>query len=118
MQDGLMILLMHLSLDHIPRRMRELGYGLDYSTQIKHLVLQANEEREINAYNQLYILLDEPANLSISSDALGVFDMNLKNTNELQYEHFGKIKIKNNTEGIEHVRFIHVIPKLNTSSNE
>ena len=98
-----------LALEYIPRRMKELGYGVDYYIRFRHLVLQANEQKEIDAYNQFFILLDEVTDASITSDC-GLFDITEDNTNEQIYEHQGAITINNYATSTNHVRFIQVIP--------
>ena len=49
----------NLALEYIPRRMQELGYKGNYYIRFRHLVLQANEEQTIDAYNQFYYLVEE-----------------------------------------------------------
>lgn len=99
-----------LALEYIPRRMRELGFGSDYYIRFRHLVLKSNEETELDAFNQIYILIEEAQDCSIRSD-FGIYDTSFTLTNEQQYEHQGTIRIKNQRSGINHVRFIQVIPK-------
>lgn len=99
----------NLALEYIPRRMQELGHGAAYSLRMKQLVLKNLEVRTINAENELYILIEEPEEISIESDT-GAFDYHLTNTNELQYEHSGIIKLTNHLDRIMYLRFIQVIP--------
>lgn len=99
-----------LALEYIPRRMNELGYGTNYYMRFRHLVLQANEHMDIEAYNQFYIMIDEPTNVNVTSE-FGVFDLSLEKTNEQLYEHQGYISIQNYSSSINHVRFIQIIPK-------
>lgn len=99
-----------LALEYIPRRMKELGYGSDYYIRFRHFVLQANEEIEIDAYNQFFILVEEVNDISVLSD-FGIFDIAEDKTNEQTYEHQGLIFIANYSNGINHIRFIQVIPK-------
>ena len=49
-----------LALEYIPRRMEELGFGKNYYIRFRHLVVQAGELLELEAYNQFYILVDDP----------------------------------------------------------
>ncbi len=99
-----------LALEYIPRRMKELGYGSDYYIRFRHFVLQASEKLEIDAYNQFYILVEEINDASVQSD-FGLFDIAEDKTNEQTYEHQGLIHITNYTNGVNHIRFIQVIPK-------
>jgi len=91
-------------------RMDDLGYRENYYPHIKHFVLQPGEIREVNAYNQLWILADESGDVSVSGE-MGVFDLSLKNVNELKYEFQGLIRIKNYASAITHLRFVAGIPK-------
>lgn len=99
-----------LALEYIPRRMEELGYGKNYYIRFRHLVVQPNEHIDLEAYNQFYILVDEPDKLNITSE-FGIFDLSVDKTNEQLYEHQGFISIQNYSSAIAHVRFIQVIPK-------
>ena len=99
----------NLALEYIPRRMRELGHGKNYSLRFRHFVLQAQEQREISAFNQLLILVDEASDVSVVSE-FGIFDLSLNNVNEMIYEHQGNVKITNYLSGLNHIRFIQVIP--------
>lgn len=101
-----------IALDYIPRRMAELGYANAYYTRFRHLVIRVNETMEINASNELYILIEEVSDINISSD-FGVFDLSFQNTNEQLYEHQGTITINNYGKSSTHLRFIQVIP-INT----
>ena len=100
-----------LALEYIPRRMKELGYGDNYSLRFSHLVLQPQEVRQIEASCEFFILVEEPQNVTVDSD-MGVFDLSNTNTNEMQYEHQGIITITNQSaNAVINVRFIQVIPK-------
>lgn len=98
-----------LAIEYIPRRMKDLGAGSDYYLRFRHFVLQANESIQLEADNQLFILIEEPKDVSVSSD-FSFFDLSDNNINEQGYEHQGSIQIQNYSNGITHVRFIQVIP--------
>lgn len=100
----------NLALEYIPRRMAELGHEGDYYLRFRHLVLHGGEKQDIEAYNQLYILVEETPDISISSE-LGLFDLNIPNANEMQYEHQGQIRISSYASEIRHVKFIQIITK-------
>lgn len=102
-----------LALEYIPRRMEELGHGREYHIRFRHLVLQPSELMTLEAYNEFYMLIDEPDGISITSD-FGFFDLSFFATNEQQYEHQGYISVQNYSKSANHVRFIQVIPKLIT----
>lgn len=106
----------NLALEYIPRRMEELGFGDDYYLRFRHFVLQAAEQLEVPAFNQFFILVEEAEDVSVKSE-FGIFDLSLKNANEMLYEHQGQITLQNYTSGIKHIRFIQVIPK-HIKSNE
>lgn len=95
---------------YIPRRMQEIGQGDKYYLKIRHLVLFPGEVRTVPAYNEYFYLLEAPKDFIVESD-FGLFDVTAK-TNELQYEHQGKIRITNRSPGsYAHIKFIQVIPK-------
>ncbi len=94
----------------IPQRMQELGIGKNYVARIEHLALQPSETKTISAYNEFYFLGEDTDNVQVSSET-GVFDLSLRNANKMQYEHQGEITIKNYLSGINHLRFVQVIPK-------
>ena len=100
----------NLALEYIPKRMEELGHGKNYTLRFRHLVLQGNESQSIDASNQFYYLVEEAEQVRVESET-GVFDLSEKATNEMQYEHQGKMQISNYLSNINHLRFIHVIPK-------
>ncbi len=102
-----------LALEYIPRRMKELGYEDNYSLRFVHLVLQPAEVRQIEASNEFFILVEEPANVSVESD-MGIFNLALPTANEMLYEHQGQITVSNLAGAINNVRFIQVIPKHNS----
>ena len=100
----------NLALEYIPRRMRELGYGRDYHLRFRHLLLQAQQILEVDATNQIYLLVEEAEDISVQSES-GTFDLSLQNINEFQYEHHGKITIENQSTQRRHIRFIQIILK-------
>ena len=103
-----------LALEYIPRRMKELGYAQNYYLRFRHLVLQATELLELPAFNQIFILVEEPADVKVQSD-FGLYDTTDNQTNEQIYEHQGAISIENFSKQVNHVRFIQVIPYHKTN---
>lgn len=97
------------ALDYIEKRMQALGYGANYLLKFRHLVLQPSETRKVDAFNEYYLLIEENAEITIVSD-FGFYDTSTAITNELQYEHFGKINVKNKSETMTSAKFIQVIP--------
>jgi hypothetical protein len=98
-----------LALEYIPRRMRELGYAQNYYLRFRHLVMQSKEQLELPAFNQIFILVEEPADVKVQSD-FGLYDTTDNQTNEQIYEHQGLIGVENYSSQVNHVRFIQVIP--------
>jgi hypothetical protein len=98
------------TIKYIARRMQDLGFENHYITETKHIVMQADEVLEIEAFNQFYYLLQGVDNVRIRSD-FGFFDLSFAFTNGQDYEHQGQISIHNYANSINHVRFIQVIPK-------
>ena len=97
-------------MEYVRMRMSEFGYGENYSTRLRHFVLQASEIREIDSSDHLYILVEQVSGVSIQS-TFGFFDLGSTNVNELQYEHQGKIVMNNYSPEIVSVRFVQAIPQ-------
>ena len=104
-----------LALEYIRRRMLEMGYQ-DYLLRLRHLLLKANETREITGYNQLFMLIEPTQDIRIESD-VGVFDINEDHANELQYEHRGKIKTTNLSLSTINVRYLQAIPNFYSNAS-
>ena len=68
-------------------------------------------KKKIDAYSQFYFLIEAGEGLRVESE-FGIYDLDFdNNTNEMFYEHQGKIIITNNLKAKYHVKFIQVIPK-------
>ena len=98
------------ALDYIPRRMNELGYGSHYITRWRHLQIDAGSSLSIDADNEYYILIEPNIYFSVKSK-FGVYDVTDTAINEMQYEHRGKILIKNYLSKSQLILFIQVIPQ-------
>lgn len=99
------------ALTYIPRRMRELKVGPHYFLRYRHLVLRPSAVKKINSGTDFYFLLQPVASVRVESEA-GTYDRTVTNINEMQYEHRGRIVIKNlSAAEVQHVHFIQVIPK-------
>lgn len=94
--------------EYFERRMRELGHGEHYLLKLRHLVLRPNETRKIDADSEYFFLVEMPDGIRVESK-FGLYDL-AEDTNEIQYEHFGKIRVTNKTGERVHVRFIQCIP--------
>lgn len=99
-----------VALEFIPRRMTELGFEDNYSIAFRHFVLKEKETIEVDAYNQLFILIEDTQTMTISSE-FGVYDLVNLDTNEQMYEHNGLVTITNNANTKGSLKFIQVIPK-------
>jgi len=82
----------------------------DYSLSFRHLVLQPAEQREMQAHNEVILLIEPTKDVRVESDN-GLYDLTETQINELQYEHTGGMRITNHSIFINHVRFIQLIPK-------
>ncbi len=106
-----------LAVQYIPKRMKELGYDSDYNIRFRHYVLRPEENKQVDADDHVFILIDPDDSVSVVSD-FGIFDMTADNVNELQYEHQGIIMLSNNTGQQQHIRFIQIIPKKNNNARK
>ena len=97
------------ALEYIPRRMHALGIGVDYYILLRHFVIKGEQTIEIDAQNQFFIQIDKATDVRVLSD-FGVYDLNDTNIAENDYEHQGKIIIRNYSSGIKHIRFIQIVP--------
>lgn len=97
--------------EYIRSRMEKLNYGSDYYIEFRHLVLQPGQDKEVEAYNELYVLVDPVENVSVKSD-FGLFDLSCDRVDELQYVHQGLIAIHNYSSTINHLQFVQVTPIL------
>lgn len=98
-----------LALAYTQARMNGLGYGANCSIQLRHLVLMPHEKRYIHCDEGLLVLAGINENISVKS-SFGVFDVTVTTSNELQYEHQGKVRIKNLSGFVQHVTFIQAVP--------
>lgn len=104
------------ALDFIPRRMKELGFGEQYITRYRHVLVEDKTVLELRSHNQfMYFIAPEVLNLTIRSKR-GVFCLTDYTINEQQHEHSGKIEIDNQTGQNQYVLFIQVIPKNKTKT--
>jgi hypothetical protein len=96
--------------EYVSRRMKDLGFGNDYYTRLKHYVFQPGQSIEIDAHNQYFILIGETSEISIVSD-FGIYDLSDPTINEQYHEHQGIITLTNYAPYITQVHFLQVIPK-------
>lgn len=89
------------------KRMAELAVENNFR-RVRHFVLAPGEIRQIDGGRDVYLLTEPAAMIAINSD-FGFFDLSADNTNELQYEHSGKITITNYSAVANHVCMIQAI---------
>lgn len=97
--------------EYIRSRMEKLNYGSDYYIDFRHLVLQPGQHKDIEAFNELYVLVEPIDNVNIKSD-FGMFDLSFDRIDELQYVHQGLISIHNYSSTLNHIQFVQVTPIL------
>ena len=97
--------------EYIRSRMEKLNYGTDYYIDFRHIVLQPGQHKDIEAYNELYVLVEPVDNVNVKSD-FGMFDLSFDRIDELQYVHQGFISIHNYSPTLNHVQFVQVTPIL------
>ncbi|MDP1800828.1 MAG: hypothetical protein Q8L81_05720 [Bacteroidota bacterium] len=100
------------ALEYTKRRMQELGYGDAYILRWRFLQIDANATIKLEGNNEYYLLINPNIGIKVSSKT-GVFDLTDTSINEMQYEHRGKIEVKNITGEKKFVLFIQVIPNHN-----
>lgn len=94
------------------KMMLELGIGDDYIFRYRHFQIAPQKEVKIKGYNELYILLHPEADLKAYSKA-GIYNIQDKGINEMQYVHRGYITLINQGKGAYlQVKVLQVIPKL------
>jgi hypothetical protein len=101
------------AIDFIPRRMKELGYGIEYIVRWRQFQLELNGILDIDAQNEYYYLVNPGNNVEVSSK-FGIYNNADTSINEAQFEHRGKIRIKNFSPLPLFVQFIQVIPNHNS----
>ena len=55
----------NLALEYIARRMKELGYGDEYSIQFRHFLYCHQKLKKVHAGNQLFILLEPSESIAV-----------------------------------------------------
>ena len=117
------------ALEYIRRRIRETGIADEYYLKWRHFVLAPEEVRKISAGDDIYLIVNEIPNAGVDAPKVrvesefGIWDYAEEATNELIYEHRGKITltslVASDPSGdveLAHLQMIQVIPK-NKSNN-
>ena len=95
-------------MEYIPRRIAQLGFS-KYHLRYRDLTIQPGDEKVFAAYNELFFIVDDPANIIVESD-YGTYDLfthPLLETN--QHEHRGEIYVTNPAPTASRIKFIQVI---------
>ena len=95
------------ALQYIPQRVRERGYDR-YRLEFQSLQLAPGEEREITAYNELWLLLEADEGIIIRSD-YGLYSVRDEQAPENVHEHADQILIRNASHLVQRVQFIQVV---------
>lgn len=113
------------ALEYIRRRAEEIGIGKAYFLKWRHLVLAEDEVRQINAGDDIYLLINELPNLALDfapvriESEFGIYDLSEAATNELIHEHRGQIRITNlSGTQMAHLQFIQIIPQNSHSDGK
>ncbi len=88
-------------------RVLERGYS-EYRLVFRDLQLQPNATRILNAYNELWILLDADIGIRVASD-YGVYDYNKEGLSEQIHEHADRITLVNSVNIIQKIKFLQVL---------
>ena len=95
------------ALQYIPQRVRERGFAR-YRMGFQDLQFAPGEAQEITAYNELWLLLEADAGITIQSD-YGRYDARSEKLSENIHEHADQIWIRNTSDTSQKVQFIQVI---------
>ena len=88
-------------------RVKERGYT-NYRLVFRDLQLQPNESRTVNAYNEIWLLLESDEGVRVASD-YGIYDYKNANLMEQIHEHADRITLVNTLNTKQNVRFLQVI---------
>jgi hypothetical protein len=91
----------------IPHRMKELEYKR-YHEHHRDFIMDAESMLTIQAYNELYFIVDDPIGIIVASD-YGMYDSTDEPLEENVHQHRGEIIIQNPGMEKRRIKFIHVI---------
>ena len=94
-------------LHYAPLRIRELGYS-KHNIRYRDLVIDAGSVVTIQAYNEVYFIVDDPPGLVVESD-YGMYDSTDDPLPDNVHEHRGEIVIRNPGTARRKIKFIQVI---------
>lgn len=94
-------------LSYIPVRVKQLGYQ-NYLIRYRDLSIPPETIRIIEAYTDLYFIIDDPEGIIVESD-YGIYDATEARTTENTHQHKGEISIRNDHFDTKRIKFIQVI---------
>lgn len=93
------------------QRITERGYSVATSQiAYRDLMLASGQQRHIQAYNQLWLLIDDVPGLRINS-SYGLYDLSNFAADEQQHEHTDQITLENLTTAPLQVKMYQIILK-------
>lgn len=92
---------------YAPQRVKQLGYTI-FHLRYRDLVIEAGSSVTIQAYNELYFIVDDPSGLVIESD-YGLYDSSDDPLPDNIHQHRGEIVITNPGTASRRIKFIQVI---------
>lgn len=96
-----------LAIRYLPQRVQERGFQ-KHRMVYQDLNLEAGQQIELAAYNEIWFLIGADDGITISSD-LGEYDYSKSNLSENIHEHADAIVIRNMANEKRKVKFIQVI---------
>jgi len=95
----------------IAQRITEKGYSVQKSQIVyRDIALPARASKAFNAYNQLWMLIDDVAGIKIES-SYGMYNLSNIVADEQQHEHTDQITIENLTSQATQIKMYQIILK-------
>ena len=94
-------------LQHIPRRIAQLGYR-SYHIQYKDFFIRSASTFRIEAFNELYFIIGDPMGIVVESD-YGIYDSTGLVLCDNEHQHKGEIILSNPGSDDKRVKFVQVI---------
>ena len=94
-------------LQYAPERVKQLGF-VSYHLKYHDFVLQGNSSQTLQAYNELYFIVEDPKGIIIESD-YGFYDSTDNPLDESIHQHRGEIVISNPGTEKRRIKLIQLI---------
>lgn len=94
-------------LQYAPERVKQLGY-VAYYLKYHDLVLEGNSFRVLQAYNELYFIVEDPKGLVVESN-YGLYDSTDDPLDNNIHQHRGEIIIRNPGAEKRRIKLIQII---------